>query len=434
MKIVSVILARGGSKGILNKNLIDINGYPLLYYTISASKSSNVHETWVSTDSNEIARVASQYGAKVLHRPDPLCTDLASSDDALLHFAENVNSDIIVFIQPTSPLLTAKHINDGLLLHNSYDSVFSAYKEHWIPRWHKLQPHEWSIGNRPRRQDRDELYVENGAFYISYTTHIRKNKLRYSGNIGIYEMKLSESFQIDTYDDVALINTLLRNNRSNKVAVLCRGESLLNIELLPTDIDICILVNAFQTELNIPTISNYVKQCKNVIHLCSFGSQSHPMVDLYHEYGINTIIAPYVAECMPTVPSHLSVIAGNQKNNIHIKCMSDSNKSDMIYNKRYKFTSPTAGMDAILYAVNDLHATDVYVIGMDFYDNSGYLTNSHGIMPTSVAEAINSGEDTKFMQTFLTNFITTKHNTNFNIYTKSQMINLPTNLAYSFIN
>ena len=91
-----------------------------------------------------------------------------------------------------------------------YDSVFSAYKEHWQPRWTKdNKPYEWDIYKRPRRQDEKELYVENGAFYINSRDSILKNKLRYSGNIGIVEMPLYKSFQIDEPDDLILINKLL---------------------------------------------------------------------------------------------------------------------------------------------------------------------------------------------------------------------------------
>jgi N-acylneuraminate cytidylyltransferase len=210
MKIVSVILARGGSKGIPNKNIIDVNGKPLLWYSINASLNSNISETWVSTDSKRIAIVAQGYGAKVLDRPKELATDISQSDDSLIHFANNVDFDILVFIQPTSPLLGSEYINKGLEMMDTYDSVFSAYKEHWVPRWTLDSiPVEWDINNRPRRQDKKELYVENGAFYISTRDRILDSKLRYSGNIGIVEMQQQHSFQIDTTNDLKLVSKLL---------------------------------------------------------------------------------------------------------------------------------------------------------------------------------------------------------------------------------
>ena len=210
MKIVSVILARGGSKGIPHKNIHSVNGKPLIQYSIETSLRSNVHETWVSTNDNMIANISKNLGANILLRPDDLATDTSKSEDAILHFIDNVHSDIVVFIQPTSPLLKYEYINQGLDMLNIYDSVFSAHKQHWIPNWSiNIQPIDWDINNRPRRQDMQDVYIENGAFYISKTKNVYQSKLRYSGNIGIVEMKPSEGFQIDTYDDINLISKLL---------------------------------------------------------------------------------------------------------------------------------------------------------------------------------------------------------------------------------
>ncbi len=209
-KIVSVITARGGSKGIPDKNIIDISGKPLIFWTIQASRNSRVEETWVSTDSSRIATLASGYGAKILNRPEELANDIIMPDASLVHFAENVDFDILVFIQPTSPLLDSKYINKGLRMMTEYDSVFSAYKEHWLPRWSKnAEPINWHPGFRPRRQDMDEQYVENGAFYITTKKGLLESKLRYNGNIGIVEMPLNKSYQLDNNDDLQIIKKLL---------------------------------------------------------------------------------------------------------------------------------------------------------------------------------------------------------------------------------
>lgn len=215
MKIVSVILARGGSKGIPNKNIINIKGKPLIAYTIEASLNSKSQETWVSTEDERIKKESIKYGAKVLDRPSEFSTDTSQSEEALVHFAKKVQCDLIVFIQPTSPLLRHTYINQGLELMSDYDSVFSAYKEHWQARWgttpysRKTSPINWEINNRPRRQDVKSTYVENGAFYINSRDSILKTHLRYFGNIGIVEMPLFESFQIDEPNDLKLINKLL---------------------------------------------------------------------------------------------------------------------------------------------------------------------------------------------------------------------------------
>ncbi len=216
MNIVSVILARGGSKGIPKKNIIDINGKPLIYYSIEASKKSVVSKTFVSTDSDEIAKISIRHGASGrIERPKHLATDDSKSDDALLHFANIIDFDILVFIQPTSPMINHFYINEGIdmIINGGYDSVFTATKEHWIPKWNSnIEPVDWDIYNRPMRQDKENLYTENGMFYITKRKNLLESKLRYSGKIGIVEIPLKDSFQIDTIDDLELIKRLKIND------------------------------------------------------------------------------------------------------------------------------------------------------------------------------------------------------------------------------
>jgi CMP-N-acetylneuraminic acid synthetase len=210
MVIKSVLLARGGSKGIPRKNIIDLNGNPLIYYTIKASLDSRVNETWVSTDDDEIEDVCINLGCKTLKRPSELSDDKASSESALLHFAEKVDFDILVFIQPTSPLLRSEDINKGLDMMEYYDSVFSAYKQHWIPYWKQnITPDGWVPGKRPRRQDVEERFVENGSFYITKRESLLISKTRCSGKTGISEMPFYRSFQIDTPEDLEFMKKIM---------------------------------------------------------------------------------------------------------------------------------------------------------------------------------------------------------------------------------
>lgn len=214
MKIVSVILARGGSKGIPKKNIIKLKDNPLISYVIKESLKSNVNETWVCTDDSEIGEISKIFGAKVLYRPSELALDNSKSEESLLFFSKNIDFDIMVFIQPTSPLLTYEYINKGidLILEGKYESVFSAYKEHWLPRWtisENPKPINWEIGNRPMRQDMPETFVENGAFYIISKNNLLKNKLRYNLNVGIIDMPYSKSFQVDSNDDLEIIKKMI---------------------------------------------------------------------------------------------------------------------------------------------------------------------------------------------------------------------------------
>tara|TARA_B100001996_G_scaffold299212_1_gene239608 strand:- start:39 stop:686 length:648 start_codon:yes stop_codon:yes gene_type:complete len=212
MKIVSLILARGGSKGIPSKNIIDLNGKPLISYTIQASQKSNVHSTWVSTDCQKIKNISEKLNANVIDRPKVISGDFSKSEEALLHFAKQIDFDILVFIQPTSPLLKAEDINKGielLLNDNDCNSVFSVYKQHWLPRWSlDMKPISWDVNNRPMRQEVNEEYIENGAFYITKKADLLNSKLRYSGKKNVVVMPYLRSFQIDTLDDLNLIEGL----------------------------------------------------------------------------------------------------------------------------------------------------------------------------------------------------------------------------------
>ena len=106
LKVVTLIPARGGSKGIPRKNIIDICGKPLIAYAIEASLKSDSSETWVSTDDDEIAKISREYGAKVIKRPSEIATDNATSESALLHFA---NQD-----EPVLP------VHDSFIVHHGH--------------------------------------------------------------------------------------------------------------------------------------------------------------------------------------------------------------------------------------------------------------------------------------------------------------------------
>ena len=211
MKTVALIPARGGSKGVQNKNIRLLNDEPLIFYSITAAKYSNVDEVWVSTDSGAIKSASLSVGAKVIDRPKELAGDNSRSEDALLHFCESEEFDRLVFIQATSPLIQPDHINGGLELMNQYDSVFSAYREHWLPRWTMdVKPNNFhSVSSRGMRQDYKDVWVENGAFYITSRDQLLKSKNRVSGNIGVYEMKPHQSVQIDTEHDFKFCEKLL---------------------------------------------------------------------------------------------------------------------------------------------------------------------------------------------------------------------------------
>ena len=217
MKIVSIIPARSGSKGIPDKNIAYVGkgNKTLLGRSVITSVNSIVDETWVSTDSERYKEIAEYYGAKVIMRPKEISGDHASSESVLLHFAENVDFDILVFLQCTSPLTTAEDINNSINMIKSlkYDSVLSGCPDHggflcggftWTLKDGKAIA-DYDIMNRPRRQDMDPKFRENGAIYVTTREQLLKSKNRLGGNIGLYVMPTSRSFEIDEPEDLEMI-------------------------------------------------------------------------------------------------------------------------------------------------------------------------------------------------------------------------------------
>ncbi len=209
MKIVSLIPARKGSKGIKNKNLIDLCGKPLIYYSIQASINSLVEETWVSSDSDEILEISKNLGSKIIKRPKELSEDNSTSESALIHFAKNTDFDILVFIQCTAPLIKSKDINKGIQKMNSFDSIVSVAETTQM-FWDSNGP-LYDIKNRLRRQNSIRRYLETGSFFITTKKNLLKFNNRLSGNIGFVEIPKYRSFDIDDYDDLRLVKAILNS-------------------------------------------------------------------------------------------------------------------------------------------------------------------------------------------------------------------------------
>lgn len=211
LKIVTIIPARGGSKGIKNKNLMRISGFPLLNYAVNASLNSNSDETWVSSDSDKILNHALSIGSKVLKRPSEISGDLASSESALLHFAQHVSFDIMVFIQATSPLLLGDDINKGLEMMKDYDSVVSVTENNQL-LWVGNNP-QYDINSRKRRQDSSQSYLETGGIFITTKNGLLKSQNRLNGLIGLLPIPKVRSFDIDTMEDVEVVEIVLNARR-----------------------------------------------------------------------------------------------------------------------------------------------------------------------------------------------------------------------------
>lgn len=217
-KIHSIILARGGSKGIKNKNLYPINSKPLIYWSIKKSiESKKIDKTWVSSDSEEILNYSKKIGAHIIKRPRRFANDKSTSESAWLHAAKKLKNDaeIIVGIQPTSPIRDSKDFDDAIIkfTKHKYDSLFSALKINDFFVWKKKQQKfvaNYNYKKRPRRQNIKSQFLENGSFYIFHTKKFLKYKCRLFQKIGIYEMEKIKSFQIDDMNDIIIIEKLMK--------------------------------------------------------------------------------------------------------------------------------------------------------------------------------------------------------------------------------
>ena len=223
MEILSIIPARGNSKGIPLKNIIKIKKKPLLYYTVNASlKSKLVTRTIVSTDHEKISKIAKSLGSEVIKRPKKLANDHIGLEPSIAHTldhlkkTENYKPAIILILQNTSPLRNSKHIDEALTLlkKRNYDSVLSGFTIHTF-LWKKqkdsaIKPLNYDPRKRPNHQKMDEQLYENGALFATTYAAFKKSGCRISGRIGFYKMPIELSYNIDTFDDLKDVKRIMK--------------------------------------------------------------------------------------------------------------------------------------------------------------------------------------------------------------------------------
>lgn len=216
-KTIAIIPARGGSKRIPNKNIIDFGGKPLIAHSIEyAIDNKIIDEVYISTDSKSIKEVAIRYGAKVIDRPDQFSNDLASSVSVLKHALEFLEENIenIVLLQPTNPLRPNHLLSEAfkLFFENNCDSLFTVSRNHkklGKISSSKFIPFNYKIGQRS--QDLEPLYYENGLLYIT-KPHLIKNDIIFDEDS--YPLLVNHKFaevDIDTFDDLQFAEFLLKN-------------------------------------------------------------------------------------------------------------------------------------------------------------------------------------------------------------------------------
>ncbi|NUM25118.1 MAG: acylneuraminate cytidylyltransferase family protein [Candidatus Buchananbacteria bacterium] len=214
-KILAVIIARGGSKSIPGKNLLDFKGKPLVAWPIELAKSvSQIDRVIISTDSADIAETAKKYGAEVpFMRPAELATDDAPTLPVLQHAVkfleenQNFKADIILLFYPTSPMLSRSRVEEALLMLESSDcnSVVSVVEDHGR-FWEKTEGafKVFYPKDRLNRQYFQPLYRENGAIYFSrYVVLMNQNKIIDESAVKLLVMAPDESVDIDNWADLA---------------------------------------------------------------------------------------------------------------------------------------------------------------------------------------------------------------------------------------
>lgn len=225
---IAIIPARGGSKTIPTKNIKLLNGKPLIYYTITeAQKSKYLSHILVSTEAQEIAQIAREYGAVVISRPLALAQDDTPSLLVYQHVikyleqVEDLHPDIIVILQPTSPLRTVEDIDGAIekFLEAGCDSVVSVCEVEHPPHWmyslqgDRLKPVIEGGNKITRRQDAPKVYRLNGAVYVTRRDVIINENKVLGTDSRAYIMPVERSVDIDTELQFMLAELLMKGRK-----------------------------------------------------------------------------------------------------------------------------------------------------------------------------------------------------------------------------
>lgn len=224
MKILAVIPARAGSKGIPNKNIRIIGRHPLVYYAIkNALDSEWITDVIVSTDSEEVKIIATQMGALVKWRAPNLCEDSVTLDSVVADAIPNEKWDYIVTMQPTSPTLRVSTLDSAIkyTIENNLDTVISVYNS---PHLSWKEEHGKKIPNYLERLNRQYLppcYMETGAFVVSRADVVTPTT-RIGKKVDVYEVSKDESYDVDDFEDLRNVASILNKK---KVAIYVNGNN-----------------------------------------------------------------------------------------------------------------------------------------------------------------------------------------------------------------
>lgn len=236
MKLLGIIPARAGSKGVPGKNTKSLGGKPLIAYTIESAKQSSLIDIIVSTDSEEIAAIALERGAAIpFMRPAELATDSAKSIDVVIHAVQEMQKqgkqyDAVVLLQPTNPFRPSGFIDKAINLfrENNCDALVSVlpvpheYNPHWVFEPDANGYLHIATGDAtiiPRRQELPKAFYRDGCIYITRTDVLLSQQSFFGKTLGYIEADPSLHVNIDTMEDWVIAERIASNNKQqiNKV-------------------------------------------------------------------------------------------------------------------------------------------------------------------------------------------------------------------------
>ncbi len=234
---VALVPLRGGSKSIQKKNIKYIAGKPLCAWVLEAACQADVFQkVFVSTEDEEIAEVVNSLNlnVEILERPCELAGDDTTTEAVMLHFAKNIEFDVLATIQATSPLVQATDFCGAVekFTGEELDSLLTAVRMKRFFWSEYGKPLNYDPFKRPMRQQFAGSFMENGAFYFTRRTILDKYQSRLGGKIGIYEMPADTAVEIDEPEDWTVVEDLLRRRKSDPF-----NERLAKIKLLVMDCD-----------------------------------------------------------------------------------------------------------------------------------------------------------------------------------------------------
>lgn len=226
-KVLAIVPARGGSKGVKRKNLRDLGGKPLINWTLDAAKESKfIDKVVVSTEDEEIRNVALENNVEVINRPKELALDSSPTIEAILHVLDNLKDrkyipDYVMLLQCTTPFRNSQDIDNAIKKFiesiNVADSLISVTENENIPYWLKKIDNngllsdfiKYDKNKFVRRQDFEKLYKLNGAIYMTKIECLYKNRSFESAKSIAYKMNDKSSIDIDTETDLKYAQFIL---------------------------------------------------------------------------------------------------------------------------------------------------------------------------------------------------------------------------------